>query len=213
MNDTINSTAAWGKGVVGIFVLGGLCSATFFSWITSVDSLQNLWYTKTDKFLLPTAQYWLLCGATFALGLLIAYRIIRFQAWLGTSAVTTIAREILFLLITSVSPVILFAVSGVMRSYLGLTWDILIAPVAFLAAFSVALCLLLPGFHFMIRVFALNLMAAAAAIGLITIFLRILNGFSNWYSPLQWITFEALLSLAAGFSFLWAFWATTPAER
>jgi len=41
-----------------IFLLPGLFFGLVFGWLTRWSAMDEFWYTRSDKFLLPTYKYW-----------------------------------------------------------------------------------------------------------------------------------------------------------
>jgi hypothetical protein len=65
--------------IVFPFTITGFFFGVCFHWITSLPSLTDFWFIRTDKFLLPTYKYHLAFSTTLLLGLITGYTIARLQ--------------------------------------------------------------------------------------------------------------------------------------
>ena len=181
---------------VCLFAAGGALSGVLFAGVTSIRSLQVIWYIKGDKFLVPTVWYWLCFTALLAASVL-ACRWLAHQRS-SFSKKGPIGREIAFtLLLLSTAPVI-FSISPRIETLIGLSWEWFFAPILFLALYAAAVGLLISAIRSYVLLFCVMLVCGLiGAVATITI-LSTMNHIGAAYGlAIQWALVNGTLTAAA----------------
>ena len=187
---------ATGKRVAVLFVLVGLVAGASFTWVSSMKRFQDVFYTKTDKFLMPTGKYWIAFGISLAFALIVSYSFSLTVAWLRSEPASILSQVLFVAIVVAIAPS-LFLISGAIRPLVGISWDWLIAPALFLVAFSMCLRLLVAAPSAIAPALALNFLATTIALGIVLLFARFVRGASDWYLYVQWSAFDGLLLLSS----------------
>ena len=86
---------------------------------------------------------------------------------------------------------------------LGLTWNVLIAPIGFLLLVSFAMCVLTGSVRLLPIAAVWNLIFAAAGFGLVYVSLRVCNALNTSHELVQWPILESMLSLSIASWIVW----------
>ncbi len=186
--------------VLACFLIFGLLSGLLFALLVSRSSLQSFFFVKADKFLIPRYSYWFTFSLLQLFGLAGAYLVSVSRQWLEAHTL----RERLLpaaLIIGLAAPALRF-VTPVMNLGLGLNWDFVIAPIAFLVLLSGALCFLSGDLKLLPIAIVWNILFVAAAFAFIYAGVRIM-GRSDSYEFVQWPMLEAMLALSFGSWLVW----------
>jgi hypothetical protein len=187
--------------VVLSFFAGGLASGFVFAWAISRPSLQQFWYIKGDKFLIPRFTYYTAFGLIFLLGLATSYGVARFRRWLVANVVssTNLFRSAL---IIGASASALYFVIRLMEPRI-LEWELIIGPLAFLAVLSVAFSVATRTLRLLPIVFVWNGIFGAAGIVMIYAIGKFAHPPTEWYDFVQWPILESMLALSFGNWIIW----------
>mgnify|MGYP003289074648 CR=1 FL=1 len=170
----------------------GLLGGVSFASLSSAETFQSLFYYKTDKFLVPSFNYWILFGLTLASSFILSYWVAFANEWLQGTRASAMKLLAVVSAIVGLAPTP-FLVSGPMRMLIGVNWDLFIAPVLFLFAFSISLCLLVSSPGSLVHALFLNAIAAVIAIGVFALLSKLVRESSYWFLYLQWSSVDGLL--------------------
>lgn len=187
-------------GVLGAFLFCGLVSGLLFAWLVSRPSLESFFFFKGDKFLIARYSYWCSLSLVQLLGLSGAYAVCvgmrlpaaRISQWrlLPAALVIALAAPVLYLL------------TPVMNSRIGLNWDFVVAPLAFLSLLSVALCVVSGNLKWLPLAVVWILLFTAIGVGVIYVCVRIV-GPGDYYTFVQWPVLYATFGLSFGSWLIW----------
>lgn len=184
--------------VLILFFASGLVCGFIFAWIISRPGLRGFWYVKGDKFLIPRLSYWTAFGLIFLVGPVIAYGLGRWRRWL--LADVTASYLLLAALLVGASPPALYYVGSFLEST---SWDIEVAPVAFIALLSLAVCMATRTLRLLPIVFVWNGVFLAAGIAIIYLVVKFVDPPGNLYEFIQWPVLESMLALSLGSWVIW----------
>ncbi len=183
------------------FFAGGLVSGFVFAWVISRPSLQQFWYIKGDKFLIPRSTYYTAFGLIFVLGLVTSYGIARFRCWLVANVGSSTEWFVSALIIGTSAPALHFAIRLLEPRIL--EWEFIIGPLAFLALLSVALAVATRTLRLLPIVFVWNGIFAAGGIAMIYAVGEFIHPATDWYDFIQWPILESMLALSSGNWIIW----------
>ena len=194
-----NSRAA-DLGVLGWFLILGALAGFLFAMLVSRSSLQSFFFVKGDKFLIPRFAYWFSLSLIQVLGLGGAYAVCA----LRRLVVQPISRGRLLMaaLIIGLATPVLRLLTPAMNSHIGLDWDFVAAPWAFLFLLSCALCVVSGNLKWLPLAFVWNLFFTAMGAGLIYVCVRMV-GPDEYYTFVQWPVLFAMLGLSFGSWLIW----------
>lgn len=90
-----------------------------------------------------------------------------------------------------------------MNEVMGLTWDVLVAPIGFLVLVSLAMCVVTGGVRLLPVAAVWNLIFAVAGFVLLYAAVRVFDALNTWYELVQWPILESMLSLSIGSWIVW----------
>ena len=186
--------------VLGWFLLLGVLSGFLFASLISASSLESFFFVKGDKFLNPRYSYWWALSLTQLIGLGGAYAgcIARRLVGQRISHVRLVAAALIIALATPV----LRLLTPLMNSRIGLDWDFVAAPLAFLFLLSCALCVVSGNLKWLPLAIVWNLFFTAIGVGVIYLCVRIV-GPGEYYAFVQWPVLFATLGLSFGSWLIW----------
>jgi len=187
-------------GVLGWFLLLGAVSGLLFAWLVSASSLQSFFFLKGDKFLIPRYFYWWAFSLIQLLGLSGAYAV-SVARRLVVQPVSRVRLLTAASIIGLATPV-LRALTPLMNSRIGLDWDIVAAPLAFLFLLSCALCVVSGNWKWLPIAIVWNLFFTATGSGFIYLCVRIV-GPSEYYTFVQRPVLFAMFGLSFGSWLIW----------
>ena len=187
--------------VVGAFLVGGALSGLLLAWLITLPRLQQFFFVKGDKFLIPRYSYWFAFSLIQLFGLALAYSICCCRKWL--TARREPGRLVLIALIVGLVTPALRSLTPLMNSHIGLYWDFVVAPLLFLVLLSVALCLLTRSLRLLAWAFVLNVLFVATGFVFVYAVLKMSAGANEWYDFVQWPILEAMMGLSFGTWIIW----------
>src|SRR2546430_1027895 len=90
--------------VLAVFLLVGLFGGASFAAMTSVRAFQSLFYYKTDKFLIPSLNYWILFGLTLAISFIVSYWVAFANEWLQSTRASLVKLLVFEIVIVGLAP-------------------------------------------------------------------------------------------------------------
>jgi len=173
-----------------------------FAGLTTRTSLQTFWFIKGDKFLIPRYTYWIAFGLILLAGFTTGYAVSCFRRWVQNS-IGTRGHILAAGSIIALSAPILRFITPAMNIRIGLTWDFIVAPIAFLVLVSFALCVLTGSLRLLPVAIVWNLIFAVGAFVFIYAVLHVIKVGSRWYEFVQWPILESMLALSYGNWIIW----------
>jgi hypothetical protein len=199
--------------VLAIFLACGFFSGLSFSWLTTREGLQRFWFFKTDKFLIPRLSYWIAFGLIIVLGWAAGYFGCRSRNWLSFSPRQSKRRLFASVTLITASAPLLYLLTPVMNELFGLTWDFLVAPIAFIILISVSLCVFTDALRLLPLAFLWNLLFIVVAFVIVYLVVRSLSNARDWYEFVEWPVIEAMLALSFGSWVIWCRGRFVKAQR
>src|SRR5689334_21017408 len=181
--------------VLGWFLLFGAASGLLFALLVSRPSLQSFFFFKGDKFPIARYSYWCALSLTQLLGLSGAYAVCVAKRLLGSRISQW--RLLPAALIIALAAPVLYLLTPVMNDRIGLNWDFVAAPLAFLFLLSVALCVVSGNVKWLPLAIVWTLIFTVIGVGFIYLYARI-AGPDNYYTYVQWPVLFATFSLSFG---------------
>ena len=186
--------------VLGVFLISGFLSGLMFGWLVSRPQLQPFFWIKGDKFLIPRYSYWFAFSLIQLLGLVGAYSLCYWREWL--SPIYSRGRLIVATLVVGLATPFLRFVTPSMTEVMGLTWDVLVAPIGFLVLVSFAMCVLTHSVRLLPIATVWNVIFAIAGFVAIYVSVQVLNA-KTWYELVQWPVLQSVLSLSIASWIVW----------
>jgi hypothetical protein len=199
-----NSSGSIAKdlAVLGSFLICGSLAGLLFAWLVTLPRLQEFFFIKGDKFLIPRYSYWFAFSLIQFSGLAAAYLVCSWRKWLVSDRGARVRLPGVVLIIALVTPGLRFA-TPLMNSRIGLNWDFVVAPIFFLILMSLALCLLTSSLHLLALALLWNLIFVAAGFVFVYAGVRTINGANEWYEFVQWPILEAMMALSFANWIIW----------
>ena len=172
-----------------------------FGWLVIRTDFQLFFYIKGDKFLIPRYSYWFAFSLIHLLGLVGGYSVCYWRKWL--SPIGSRARLIVAALVVGLATPFLRFVTPSMNEVVGLPWDVLIAPIAFLLLVSFAMCVLTGSVRLLPIATVWNLIFAAAGFVMVFGSLGVCNALNTSHELVQWPILESMLSLSIASWIVW----------
>src|SRR5215204_2496851 len=204
VEDTSNFSRLNNQGylfVLGVFLISGFLSGLTFGWLVSRPELQSFFYIKGDKFLIPRYSYWSVFSLTHLLGLLGAYSVCYWREWLGP--IRSRGRLVVAALVVCLATPFLRLVTPLMNEVMDLTWDFLVAPIAFVVLVSFAMCVLTGSLRLLPIATLWNLIFVTAGFVVIYVSVRVVNALNTSDELVQWAILESMLSLSIATWIVW----------
>jgi len=202
MNQRAANTSSIGAdfGVLGCFLVFGALSGLLFAFLVTRPSLQSFFFIKGDKFLIARYSYWCALSLSQLLGLSAAYAVC-VAARLIVQRISQVRLLSAALIIALATPM-LYLLTPVMNALIGLSWDFVVAPLAYLLLLSCALCLFSGKLKLLPVAIVWILLFTAAGFGFVYVGVRI-DGRSESYEFIQWPVLYAMWALALGNWLIW----------
>ena len=185
---------------LGSFLAFGAVSGFLFALLVTRAYLQEFFFIKTDKFLIPRYSYWFAFSLLQLFGLAGAYLVCVSRRWIVQ--ISRLRAASLLVVIGLTTPV-LRLITPAMNSRIGLNWDFIVAPIVFIFLLSVALCIFSGTFRVLPIAVLWNLLFLAAGILFVYTGIRLIDGSRDWYEFVQWSILESMLALSFGNWFIW----------
>lgn len=186
--------------VSGAFLIAGLLSGLMFGSLVSMTELQQFFYIKGDKFLIPRYSYWFALSLIQLLGLAGAGSVCYWREWLRR--ICSRRRLIIATLVVGLATPFLRFMTPSMNEVMGLTWDVLVAPLGFLVLITFAMCVLTNSVRLLPIAVVWNFISAAAGFVVVCVSVRVFNVHS-WYELVQWPILESMLSVSIASWIVW----------
>ena len=90
-----------------------------------------------------------------------------------------------------------------MNAAMGLTWDVLFAPIGFLVLVSFAMCVLTGRLRLLPIAAIWNLIFGAAGFVMVYVSVRVFNAPNTWYELVRWSILESMLFLSIASWIVW----------
>ena len=187
--------------VLGVFLISGFLSGLMFGWLVSRPELQPFFYINGNKFLIPRYSYWFAFSLIYLLGLVGGYSVCYWREWL--SPIGSRGRLIVAALVVGLATPFLRFVTPLMNEVMGLTWDVLVAPIGFLVLVSFAMCVLTGSVRLLPIATVWNLIFVAAGFVVVYVSVGVFNALNTWYELVQWPILESMLSLSIASWIVW----------
>lgn len=187
-------------GVLGCSLVFGALSGLLFAFLVTRPSLQSFFFIKSDKFLIPRYSYWCALSLIQLLGLTAAYALC-VVARLVVQRISQV-RLLSAALIVALATPVLYLLTPLMNALIGLNWDFVAAPIAFLLLLSCALCIFSGNLKLLPVAIVWILLFTAAGFGFVYAGVRI-DERSDSYDFIQWPMLYAMWALAFGNWFIW----------
>ena len=187
--------------VLGAFLISGLLSGLMFGWLISKPVLQPFFYIRADKFLIPRYSYWFAFSLIHVLGLAGGYFVCYRREWLRRSC--SRARLIVAALVVGLATPFLRLVTPSMNEVMGLTWDVVVAPIGFLVLVSFAMCALTGSVRLLPIAAVWNLIFATAGFVTVYVSVRVFNVDNTWHELVPWPILESMLSPSIASWIVW----------
>lgn len=194
-NSIVNDLAA-----LGLFLVFGAVSGLLFALLVTRTNLQEFFFIKGDKFLIPRHAYWFAFSLLQLLGLSGAYTVCFWRHWIAQPISS--GRLLSGALIIGLATPVLSLVTPVMNSRLGLDWDFMVAPIIFVFLLSCALCISSAQLRKLPMVVIWILLFVAAGVGFVYLIVRLI-GRTDSYEFVQWPILEAMFALSFGSWLIW----------
>ena len=81
--------------MIAVFFVGSLCTGFIFGYITRIPNQAEFWFTKGDKFYVPTLNYWIGASISLFVGLMCSYIYIRIKNLLPYCSEMSLIQHIL----------------------------------------------------------------------------------------------------------------------
>jgi hypothetical protein len=186
-------------GALGLFLVFGALSGFFFALLVSRPYLQEFFFFKGGKFLIPRYSYWFTFSLLQLFGLSGAYSVCVARHWIwpiSSGRLLTVA------LIIGLATPLLRSLTPLMNSRIGLNWDFVAAPIIFLFLLSCALCISSGSLRILPIAVVWILLFLAAAFGFVYLGVQLIDR-SDSYEFVQWPIVEAMLALSFGNWLVW----------
>ena len=203
INPNVSRSAIAGDlHVLASFMIAGLLSGLLFAWLITRPGLQNFWFIKGGKLLIPRYTYWVTFSLVLLLGLSGAYIISRIRHWSLEHSAPSPARLFTAGVLILLSAPVLYSITPAMTTRIGENW-VVVAPLAFLLLISVTMCLLSTSLGLFAFAFIWNL--AFCAVGFVSVYavVRLIPGANERYEFVQWPILESMLALSYGSWLIW----------
>ena len=187
-------------GVLGCFLVFGALSGLLFAALVGRPSLQSFFFIKSDKFLIPRYSYWCALSLIQLLGLTGPYAVC-VAARVVVQHISQVRLLSAALIIALATP-LLYLLTPVMNALIGLNWDFVAAPIAFLFLLSCALCLFSGNLKLLPVAIVWILLFTGAGFGFVYVGVRIAER-SESYDFIQWPVLYAMWALAFANWFIW----------
>lgn len=201
-NSIVNHLAA-----LGLFLVFGVLSGLLFALLVSRTNLQEFFFVKGDKFLIPRHAYWFAFSLLQLLGLSGAYSVC-LSRHLTVQPISS-GRLLSGALIVGLATPVLSLVTPLMNSRMGLDWDFMVAPIAFIFLLSCALCIFSAKLSKLPMATIWVLVFLAAGCGFVYLVARLIGRTDN-YEFVQWPILEAMFALSFG---SWLIWQRVQSNR
>jgi hypothetical protein len=185
--------------VLGLFLVFGALSGFFFALLVSRPYLQEFFFFKGDKFLIPRYSYWIAFSLLQLFGLSGAYSVCVAHHWILP---ISSGRLLSVALIIGLATPVLRSLTPLMNSRIGLNWDFVVAPIVFLFFVSCALCISSGSLRILPIAVVWVLLYLAAAFGFVYVVVRSIDQAES-YEFVQWSIAEAMLALSFGNWLIW----------
>jgi hypothetical protein len=177
----------------------GALSGFFFALLVSRPYLQEFFFFKGDKFLIPRYSYWLTFSLLQLFGLSGAYSVCVARNWIRP---ISSGRLLSVALIIGLATPVLRLFTPLMNSRIGLNWDFVAAPIVFLFLLACALCISSGSLRILPIAVVWILLFLAAGFGFVYVVVRLI-GRIDTYTFVQWPFLEAMLALSFGNWLVW----------
>jgi hypothetical protein len=186
--------------VLACFFIFGFLSGLFFAFLVSRSSWQSFFFLKGDKFLIPRYSYWFALSLIQLLGLSGAYQV----CVVRHLVIHPISRGRLLpaALIVGLAAPVLRLLTPLMNSRIGLDWDLVVAPIAFIFLLSCALCISSGKLKLLPIAIGWNVLFTAAGFAFIYVSVRMV-GRKDSYEFVQWPILYSMLALSFGNWLIW----------
>jgi hypothetical protein len=187
--------------VLGVFLISGFLSGLMFGWLVSRPELLPFFYINGDKFLIPRYSYWFAFSLIHLLGLVGGFSVCRWRKWLDP--ICSRGRLMVAALVIGLATPFLRFMTPLMNAVMGLTWDVLVAPIEFLVLVSFAMCVLTGRLRLLPIAAIWNLIFGAVGFVMVYVSVRVLNVPNTWYELVQWSILESMLFLSIASWIVW----------
>ena len=187
--------------VLGVFLISGFLSGLMFGWLISRPELQPFFYIKGDKFLIPRYSYWFAFSLIQLVGLVGGFSGCCWRKWLGP--VCSSSGLVVAALVIGLATPFLRLITPVMNAVIGLTWDVLVAPIGFIVLVSFAMCVLTGSLRLLPIATVWSLVFVGASFVMVYVSVRVFNPPNTWYELVQWPILECMLSLSIASWIVW----------
>jgi hypothetical protein len=187
--------------VLGVFLISGFLSGLIFGWLVSRPELQLFFYIKGNKFLIPRYSYWFAFSLIHLLGLVGGFSVCCRRKWLDP--ICSRSRLIIAALVMGLATPFLRFMTPLMNAVMGLTWDVLVAPIGFLVLVSFAMCVLTGRLRLLPIAAIWNLIFGAAGFVMVYVSVRVFSALNTWYELVQWSILESMLFLSIASWIVW----------
>jgi hypothetical protein len=188
--------------VLGVFLIFGFLAGLMFGWLATRPELRLFFFHKSDKFLIPRYSYWFAFSLSQLLGWVAGYSVCCWRKWFKDS-LRTRGRLLVAALIVGLATPLLRLMTLPMNSFMGLTWDFLVAPVGFLVLISFAMCMLTASLRLLPIAAVWNFVFAAAGFVLVYAGVGVVDATNTWYELVQWPILESMLALSMASWIIW----------
>ena len=179
-----------------IFFLSGLGSGGLSGWLFSSDQLRNFWFTKSDKFLIPTYRYYAGFSILLLSCLAFAYIVSRTRGWIEGPLTRSTFRHAASALLIALSAPAIFAIFTLDRDFFESPAWFFVAAIAFLGLISVACWILTSRLYY--QGVIINLLTIPAAIALLFLLIK-LNIGGERSEIFTYLIYDSLIAAACGF--------------
>ena len=183
-----------------VFLSLGAASGLAFAAFVTRPSLQDFFYFKGDKFLIPRYSYWFLFSLLQLVSLAVSYLICSWRHWLLTKLKL---RDLAAALTIGFATPFLRLLTPWMNSMIGIDWDIMVAPIVWLLLLSTALCLCSGNLKlFPVAVFW-NLLFMVTGFAFVYLGVQLIPGANESYEFIQWSILQAMVGVSFALWFIW----------
>ena len=180
-----------------IFFISGLGSGGLSGWVLSSDRLRSFWFSRSDKFLIPTYRYYVGFSILLLAGLAIAYIVSRTRGWIDGPSTRSTLRYAASALAIALSAPAIFAIFTLGRGFFESPAWLLVAVIAFLLLVSAACWILTSRLDY--RGVLINLLTLPSAITLLYLLLKILSISGERSEIVTYPIYYSLVAAACGY--------------
>ena len=180
-----------------IFFISGLGSGFLTGWLLSSNRLRSFWFTRSEKFLIPTYRYYAGFSILLLSGLAGAYLVSRTRAWMESPLTRSTLRHTASALVIALSAPAIFAIFSLDRDFFESPGWVLAAVITFIFLISIA-CWILTGRLYHPGVL-INLLTIPLAITLLLLLVKILNISGERSEIVTYPIYHSLIAAGCGY--------------